>query len=82
MENKKNFFQDGNNIALVVFAVVMILLFFLARAENRDQAREAQLNCVRESYEMAKQFGGTPKEHEIECLNQYEEDRLRSLSGN
>ena len=66
-------------VGFLVFFAFLGLLILLARGESRDAAREAQIACVRDSYEMAKSDGGTPKEYESECLRQYQEDQLREL---
>ena len=76
MTEVKNF--KGSSV-IVVFGVIFLLLFLLAKREGKNKAQGVQVDCLRDSYDMAEKTGGTPKEHETECLRQYEEDQLRAL---
>ena len=76
MGEAKKFKGSG---VIVIFGVIFFLLFLLAKEEGKDKVQEVQIDCVHESYEMAEKTGGTPKEHEAECLRQFTEDQLRAL---
>lgn len=80
MQEKKSFFQSKEGIAAIVFAIFLAMLFMLARYESKDEWRQAEIDCLRESYEMEKKYGGSAREHEKECMIQREEDRLRNLN--
>ena len=78
MNGKENSLLTDSNIAFLVCSAFLVLLFFLARSESREEAREAQIKCIRAAQEIAAEEGAEQgKYYEAECLHDFEQDRMR-----
>ncbi len=66
---------------IAIFAAIFAALWYMARQESRIEGAQVRTDCVRESYRMSQEHGGSQREWERDCLRQREEDALDRLNA-
>ena len=65
---------------IAIYVAVFAVLWYFARQEARIDSEQVRTSCVRESYEASREYGGSQREWERDCLRQREEDALDRLN--
>ncbi|GAB1843323.1 hypothetical protein MyNCGM152_40870 [Achromobacter xylosoxidans] len=74
--------QDRKHLMwLAIFAAIFAVAFYTARQESRIEGAQVRTDCVRESYRMSEEHGGSQREWERDCLHRREEDALDRLNA-